>query len=385
MKKNIIMICLVFSFMSCNHEMNPLKSGSTNIPAGHTPPKDETEVTPVPDPVPSPVADPAPAPFLSNFSLSVGLDQSFDENQVSGYSKSVPCERSATTVNAISGDSSFDLELQVGSEGYGSLDSSVDSEVKPLYEGSNQVNVKVTNEDGVSKIYSATVTRVSGGIDCEVVGKWDLDEADPAAQALDLSPNSYDLDNGAAAAAGQTTSHSGTSFLFDGIDDYLYAEIGTPPINKGEITVAAWVYPLSLPLSGAAHIAGFIQGDGGSTHDKNLIIDSNGKARFYVYCENSFTVFTDIPTETVPLNAWTHLAGVVDGINVYLYMNGVRVASTSCASTYSSYSQRNIIIGGTTAFAQYGGYYFHGYIDEVGIWGRGFNEGEMDTLYNNGF
>jgi len=74
--------------------------------------------------------------------------------------------------------------------------------------------------------------------------------------------------------------------------------------------------------------------------------------------------------------AWHYVVGVADGTNIYLYVDGVLVASDANTSTSSS---GILFINGEP-----GESYGSSNMDEVGIWDRGLSPSEVTTLYNNG-
>jgi len=78
-------------------------------------------------------------------------------------------------------------------------------------------------------------------------------------------------------------------------------------------------------------------------------------------------------TSSLPVNTWTHLAATYDGSTFVLYMNGVQVGSTAVTGGITT-SNGVLHIGGN---AVWGGEYFAGLIDEVRIYSRALNVGEI--------
>jgi hypothetical protein len=90
-----------------------------------------------------------------------------------------------------------------------------------------------------------------------------------------------------------------------------------------------------------------------------LRIDS-GKAAFYVRISNSFFGVTG--ATTIPTGAWVHLAGVYDGANLKVYVNGVldgTAARTGSIGTGSA----PLRVGGSSA-----GEHFDGKIVNARVW-----------------
>jgi hypothetical protein len=82
-------------------------------------------------------------------------------------------------------------------------------------------------------------------------------------------------------------------------------------------------------------------------------------------------------TTSLPLNAWTHLAGTYDGSNMRLYTNGVQAASRAQSGLIQT-STGSLSIGGDALYGQH----FAGRIDEVRIYNRALTATEIQTDMN---
>ena len=90
---------------------------------------------------------------------------------------------------------------------------------------------------------------------------------------------------------------------------------------------------------------------------------------------------------------WYHVAGVADGPNgdMYIYVNGVSVASNTAMAAFTDYNGTNgAYIGNAgdqspTSDENMGvqSYFFDGVIDEVHVYNRILTEAEIYDLYNN--
>lgn len=85
----------------------------------------------------------------------------------------------------------------------------------------------------------------------------------------------------------------------------------------GPMTLETWVYPTEQQKE-AGIVAKTEQSDYGMSIDQ-------GRATFLIFLENHYVKAT--MTDLLPLNRWTHLAGVYDGKEVRLYVDGVEVDS----------------------------------------------------------
>ena len=156
----------------------------------------------------------------------------------------------------------------------------------------------------------------------------------------------------------------GASAYFDGTLDEIYT--GNNDIAAATtVTLEAWVY---LPTSGGGG-AIFGQGKNQGWSDQFLNITANRAVEFYKGVNVSGTLlqlFT--PNGVVPLDTWTHIALVLTGSQVRIYVAGVLQASASSAvafwtNTGFAFRIGRHVVQNYESFQ----FYFTGYIDEVRI------------------
>ena len=120
------------------------------------------------------------------------------------------------------------------------------------------------------------------------------------------------------------------SLSLNGTSQYLTAPSSTSLNITGPITVEAWI---KLNSIGAYQIIlsreSYLQeGMGGGYR---LTITDTGKLRLDLFqTHNTFT--TAIGTTTVTTGAWHHVAGVFDGSQMRVYLDGVMDGSVSSSS-----------------------------------------------------
>ena len=164
------------------------------------------------------------------------------------------------------------------------------------------------------------------------------------------------------------------ALTFDGQDDYvlLYGEEGG--VSFGEsLTLAAWVRPASSISNGThSRIFNSTEGVGGGP-DRWLFTWSppahEEKMQFQVdpsgpYGSTSLTV-----------GEWSHVAVVFNQGQVSFYHNGVADGSAAIASTSLAHVMAPIQIGSAN-----GNSFFHGDIDDVGIWSQALTAIQIETL-----
>ena len=147
----------------------------------------------------------------------------------------------------------------------------------------------------------------------------------------------------------------GGSGYFDGTGDYLTAPDNAAWYATGDWTVEAWIYPTTFATT-TSIIAQWVDG-GGTDRNISLTISTAGLLEI---AQNRSTVNYSV-TSTVSLNTWTHVAGVLNGTSLKLYVNGVSVGTPSTVAGSANNSTAPLGIG---AFGN-GSYPFTGYISNA--------------------
>jgi hypothetical protein len=79
-------------------------------------------------------------------------------------------------------------------------------------------------------------------------------------------------------------------------------------------------------------------------------------------------------TSSLPLSAWTHVAGVWDGTTLRLYVNGTQVRSTPLSGT-ASQADQPLYVGGNAVWGEW----FQGLIDDVRVYSRALSAAEVQA------
>lgn len=187
---------------------------------------------------------------------------------------------------------------------------------------------------------------------------------------------------------------SNYSMSFDGTN---YVQIGPPPNNtflqRSEAELNATGYSVSAWIkidSSFASIGGIFANDGipqtGIVYglefkimsDRTLRIDKgDGTGRFGADIRRVITA------ETVPLNAWTHVAFVLPSANEttwQIYINGVP-STLSIGGSGGAVGYSSIYSGGIGKFRFS---YFQGQIDQLSIFDYALSSSQVSTLYGGG-
>ncbi len=179
-----------------------------------------------------------------------------------------------------------------------------------------------------------------------------------------LSSTSSNWVASTASVADQSLANSlqgaGNALDFDGSDDRVsIADNSTlEPINDF-LTVEAWVRPDVTTSFRGVVSRYYTSGDASNV----FVLQINAGNYQFLINESDNNLVTASATATA--STWTHVAGVADGSQVHLYLDGILMSSTAYDGTITKNSSREMYIGRyrNDSFGQY-----DGLIDEVRIW-----------------
>jgi hypothetical protein len=151
----------------------------------------------------------------------------------------------------------------------------------------------------------------------------------------------------------------GSSIYFSGtLTNSVYPTLLTPgsgyQLGNNNFTIEAWIYPTSA--SQTAQIAGSAKN--GTNSDWFFYLNA-GKLAFHWNNSSDLT-----STSSPAANAWSHVAVVRSGGNLYLYLNGSQVGTTTVSGSIGSNTGDNFTIGSDTTTASMP---YAGYMDEIRI------------------
>lgn len=136
------------------------------------------------------------------------------------------------------------------------------------------------------------------------------------------------------------------------------------------ITVEAWCY-----LTTYSFLPTLVGNYGNNTMQFLLRID-NSRPAFWVEGGSGFRVVNG--TTVVPLNTWTHLAGVWDGSALRVYINGVLDGTNNSVTGQFNNTTHPVRIGASLTSEA-----FSGSIDEVRIWSVARTQAQIQSTMNN--
>ena len=172
----------------------------------------------------------------------------------------------------------------------------------------------------------------------------------------------------------QNTGRVGGALDFNGTNSYV--GLGNPAgLNfAGRITLAAWVRPLAT--DGTRNVI-----EHGYRTSPNQEVGLRISSGYYqVLSWNGSSHQAQYAVPAADLTNWVHLAGEYDGTAWRLFRNGAQVAATTdtvgCILVSDNWS-----VGATGSGVER---FFKGGLDDVMVWNRALDAGEIGLLYSNG-
>ncbi len=207
------------------------------------------------------------------------------------------------------------------------------------------------------------------------VGMWLFDEGNGDVTADD-SANKYDgtLENGTKWTDGKFSE----ALQFDGTDDYVDVGNADNLSITGDFTFSMWVKISAYPISWRNMLSKLVD----DTHNEfNFRYKNSTTAQFYFGTGGAAVICNWVPSEDLPLDTWTHIAGVRKSKTyLKLYFDGIEKRSANITADASS-TDANVTIGRQS---NANGFFFDGIIDEVAIFNAALEEEDIQTLMNTG-
>lgn len=170
-------------------------------------------------------------------------------------------------------------------------------------------------------------------------------------------------------SSGWTTSGKyGNALKFDGVDDYVSVSDSTSLNIIDKITVEAWINVKEDVLSD------IITKYNGTVLPYHLVyLATDDTIRIYMGGEST----SNSAYKVISLNEWYHVAGIYDGTNTLIYVNGI-IGTNATTPLAPICTIGDVYIG-----ARYDGNKpFNGTIDEVKIYNRALSPSEISNSYN---
>jgi hypothetical protein len=163
---------------------------------------------------------------------------------------------------------------------------------------------------------------------------------------------------------------------FNGSTQYI---AGSRTIIAPRVTVSFWAKINGNP-GAIGNLFCFANGFNNGTSDKCVLVLTTGVIRWYVFASGSVEVNG---TTVVTDNQWHHIAGVADGTNAILYVDGRVESSAAAGATFTGYTVPNIFLNGPNSSGRPGTYTACDMFD-LRVYDRGLSASEINALYNRG-
>jgi len=194
-------------------------------------------------------------------------------------------------------------------------------------------------------------------VDPNLIGWWKFED-----DATDSS--GYGRDGTEVNVPAYVDGYDNKAISLDGVDDYVYITDSSPfNLNTG-ITVACWIKVDQFDKTWQAIV---------TKGDNAWRIHRSGTTNFINWACDALTPRDITGTTNVNDGAWHHIAGVHNGVGLYLYVDGTVEAAVATTGTINS-TNYLVNIGEN---AQQTGRYWLGDIDDVQIYNYGLSQAEI--------
>ena len=204
------------------------------------------------------------------------------------------------------------------------------------------------------------------------IGYWPLQET--SGQALDYSGNENHASSTNVSGYGVSGPLGGTSIDFNGSGDYIGLGNPSAKLDADIWTLSAWI---KTNISGSQTV---LQKRYTDNPDVNytLSFDSSGKP--YVNHTVGGTYVSAKAESTIATGVWHHLVGVNNGSDLKMFVDGVKVNTTSGGGISDQGSSQTMKLGKQEVSGSPD--YFDGKIAHVRVWDYPLPEASIRALYN---
>ena len=210
------------------------------------------------------------------------------------------------------------------------------------------------------------------------VAHWDFDQEDGTQATESINGLHGTLINFADPAAAWVSGKYGNALQFDSANQSYIQVPGSANLDLQELTISAWL------LSDDFNRSMFIfekSADNTVNSQYNLFFDNDDSFNFrLIDGEATLNSVAVSSAGNFLTNEWQHIAVTYDGTDQLLFVNGELVALESPAVTLAANPSGPAYIG---ALAPGDGYYFHGLMDDLKIYGVAISEAQLPSIMQN--
>jgi len=159
----------------------------------------------------------------------------------------------------------------------------------------------------------------------------------------------------------------------DGDTDYAFANDDVSLSPTDAVTVAAWV-----KINSNGSTSSIARKGASNTPAYSLNRESSNNFMFYVHLGSWLNSGTS--TTVTSVGEWYHVAGVYDGSEIKVYVNGVLESSSAHTGSMSTTTD-NFYIGGDLDSPGWGEF-FNGSVEELSVWSKALTDAQIQTVKN---
>lgn len=211
------------------------------------------------------------------------------------------------------------------------------------------------------------------GMCADLVAAWSFDN-DTTEDIMDVSGNNF---NGTGMDLTIVDGKFGKAMEFNGETSQVEVPSADALNIQGELTMEAWIKP-----SAEVGLGGIVQKWGDETGRRQYLLCTVG-SKIRTYISGSGGTWPSVEcTSDIPIDEWTHLAGVYDSSSIKIYINGQFEGETANDEGLFA-SDVSVKIGGYGPDEDFGSNrHFPGTIDEVRLWAGALTEAEINNAMN---
>ena len=207
-----------------------------------------------------------------------------------------------------------------------------------------------------------------------VVGMWLFDD-----DGGDVAADSSENENDGTLIGGPewTDGKFDEALQFDGTDDYVEIANADSLNVTGDFTFSMWLKISAYPTGWRGMLS---KGTGDFQNEFNFRYKNPTGGHFYFGSGGGAIICEWVPSEDLPVDAWTHVVGVRKSKTYHkLYFDGIEKRSEEMTDDAVS-TDANVTIGRES----WKGFYFQGLIDEVAILNAALEPEDIQTLMDEG-
>jgi len=159
----------------------------------------------------------------------------------------------------------------------------------------------------------------------------------------------------------------------DGNEDYAFANDDVSLSPTDVVTVAAWV-----KINSNGSTSSIARKGASNTPAYSLNRESSNNFKFYVHLGSWLDSYSS--TTVTNVGEWYHVAGVYNGSEIMIYVNGVLESARSTSGSISTTTD-NFYIGGDLDTPGWGEF-FNGSVEELSVWSKALTEAQIQTVMN---